>query len=293
MGEPVVKVMKRIRPRCTAVEACVTRHGTIVAPMMTELVGFEELTPYKGGWCGNEIFADPFDRSVRDKTRRMTYAIGERLKEEGYRGYFELDFLIDEDTGHVYLGELNPRITGASSITNHAVFALSDMPLFLFHLLEWMDVDYELERPADKPALGQAREHRHLEPARDQAHRRHRRGRDRGPADRHLADGRRGPESASPASTPTAGPSRARREAFFLRITGVGDYWYEGADLGILVTRGRLMTDDFELNERARAWISGIKSRFEAVEPSEADGGTRPAPSPLKAHPAPGSFKIL
>ena len=112
--------------------------------MMTELVGFEELTPYKGGWCGNEIFADPFGRAIRDKTRRMTYAIGERLKEEGYRGYFELDFLIDEDTDQVYLGELNPRITGASSITNHAVFALADMPLFMFHLLEWMDVDYEL-----------------------------------------------------------------------------------------------------------------------------------------------------
>ena len=34
----------------------------------------------------------------------MTYAIGERLKEEGYRGYFELDCLIDEDTASVYLG---------------------------------------------------------------------------------------------------------------------------------------------------------------------------------------------
>ncbi len=29
-SEPVVKIMKRIRPRGTAVEACVTRHGTIV-----------------------------------------------------------------------------------------------------------------------------------------------------------------------------------------------------------------------------------------------------------------------
>ena len=144
VDEPVVKVMKRIKPRCTAVEACVTRHGTIVAPMMTELVGFGELTPYKGGWCGNEIYPDPFGRAIKDKTRRMTYAMGERLKEEGYRGYFELDFLIDEDTDRVYLGELNPRITGASSITNHAVFALADMPLFMFHLLEWMDVDYEL-----------------------------------------------------------------------------------------------------------------------------------------------------
>ena len=288
--EPVVKIMKRIRPRGTAVEACVTRHGTIVAPLMTELVGFEELTPYSGGWCGNEIFADPFTRSVRDKTRRMTYAMGERLKEEGYRGYFELDFLIDEDTGQVYLGELNPRITGASSITNHAVFALSDMPLFMFHLLEWMDVDYDLSirhlnqrwaRPENIDAWSQL-------------------------VIKHTADTVGVVTEAPPTGIwrmDEAGQVRfsrfdthrraveSEREAFFLRVTGIGDYWYEGADLGILVTRGRLMTDDFELNERAKAWIAGLESLFEAVEAT--DTGTRPSPSTLKAHPAPGAFKIL
>ena len=51
------------------------------------------------------------------------------------------------------------------------------------------------------------------------------------------------------------------------------------------------MTDDFELNERAKAWIAGLESLFEAVE--AADTGTRPSPSTLKAHPAPGAFKIL
>ena len=61
--EPVVKVMKCIRCREAAIEACVTRHGTIVTPLMTELVGFPELTPYTGGWCGNEIFANAFTRS--------------------------------------------------------------------------------------------------------------------------------------------------------------------------------------------------------------------------------------
>ena len=52
LEEKEVKVMKRINCRGAAIEACVTRHGTIVAPLMTELVGFKELTPYKGGWCG-------------------------------------------------------------------------------------------------------------------------------------------------------------------------------------------------------------------------------------------------
>ena len=45
----------------------------------------------------------------------------------------------------MYLGELNPRVTGASSITNVTAVAYGDMPLFLFHLLEFMDIDYEID----------------------------------------------------------------------------------------------------------------------------------------------------
>jgi len=55
----------------------------------------------------------------------------------------------------------------------------------------------------------------------------------------------------------------SEREAFFMRITGPGDYRYEGADLGILITRGRSMDDNFRLNIRARDWIRGIKSHYD------------------------------
>ena len=44
----------------------------------------------------------------------MAERFGNQLLAEGYRGYFDLDFLIDTDSGEVYLGELNPRICGAS-----------------------------------------------------------------------------------------------------------------------------------------------------------------------------------
>ena len=67
----------------------------------------------------------------------MAFRFGNQLIKEGYRGYFDLDFLIDEKDGEVYLGELNPRICGASSITNHSAFAYADAPLFLFHLMEF------------------------------------------------------------------------------------------------------------------------------------------------------------
>jgi hypothetical protein len=51
-------------------------------------------------------------------------------------------------------------------------------------------------------------------------------------------------------------------EGFYLRITSPGDYLYEGADLGILITPGRLMTEDHQLNERAHAWIRAIHGQY-------------------------------
>ena len=52
---------------------------------------------------------------------------------------------MDLDSDEVYLGELNLRISGASSMTNVTAGAYSDIPLFLFHLLEFMGVEYSLD----------------------------------------------------------------------------------------------------------------------------------------------------
>src|SRR5690606_18736630 len=84
------KIVQRSNCRGAAMEACVPRHGTLVAPLMTELVGFKELTPYKGGWCGTEIFADTFTPEIRAKARRYAKKFGDQLLKEGYKGYFEL-----------------------------------------------------------------------------------------------------------------------------------------------------------------------------------------------------------
>ncbi|MBZ0204826.1 MAG: biotin carboxylase [Flavobacteriales bacterium] len=283
-AEKECKVMKRINCRGAAMEACVTRNGTVVAPLMTELVGFKELTPYKGGWCGNEIFADAFTPSIRRKTRKYAQLFGDQLRKEGYKGYFELDFLIDQDNGEVYLGELNPRITGASSITNHAVFAMSDAPLHLFHIMEWMGQPYELNvnalnrrwaRAENIDSWGQM-------------------------VIKHTEDNVRTVTAA-----PRSGIWRMRpdgtiyfwrmdthrryveheNEAFFLRITRVGDWLYEGADIGILVMRGRMMSDDFKLLERSKKWLKAMKDQYK----SKAPGDQRTEPYALEI----GGFKMM
>jgi hypothetical protein len=253
--------MKRIRCRGAALEACVTRHGTIVGPLMTELVGFPELTPYRGGWCGNEVFAGAFPHEVRDQARNSTFRFGEALRKRGYRGYFECDYLYDLDTHEVYLGEVNPRVTGASSMTNLASFAHADAPLFLFHLLEFSGAEFEL----DVAALNE----RWSDP-------------DNIDNWSQLVIKHTGESVECVTAAPASGiwtltdagavefvrpqthrrTARDERNAFWLRIAGVGDYFYEGADLGILVTPGRLMDDDFALTDRAKAWIAGIRAQY-------------------------------
>lgn len=281
---PEVKIMKRIRCRGSALEACVTRHGTIVGPLMTELVGFNELTPYRGGWCGNEVFDGAFDAKTRERAREAAIAFGNELRDMGYRGYFEIDYLTDLDTGEVFLGECNPRITGASSMTNLACFAHADAPLFVFHLLEWMGVEFDLDidelnarwaDPANIDSWAQL-------------------------VIKHTSDDVDRIVAAPPSGIwelDESGEIRHVRmqthrrtvqyenRAFFLRISGPGDYRYEGADLGILVSPGRFMDDDFKLTTRARAWIRGIQSMYAGtpLESSEV----------LESGIDPGGFKLL
>ncbi len=144
-GQQDLKVMKRIRNVEVCIEGTVTRHGTVIGPAMTSLVGYSELTPGKGSWCGNDIWREVLPSAQTRTAREMVGKLGDILRREGFRGYFEVDLLHDLDSDQLYLGEVNPRLSGASPMTNLTTEAYADIPLFLFHLLEYMDVDYELD----------------------------------------------------------------------------------------------------------------------------------------------------
>jgi hypothetical protein len=234
-----VKVMRRINNHPVAVEAVLTRRGTVVGPFMSELTGHSKLTPYRGGWCGNEMFPEVLTGDLRAKAAELVRRLGDRLGIEGYRGFFEVDVLVDTDTDDVYLGELNPRISGASSITNVTAGAYADVPLFVFHLLEFMDVDFDFD-------LGEINERwqelaavdvwsqmiiKETSPVVERIDTAASTGQYSLDADGALVFRR---------ATLDWHQLQNGSEAFFLRIYGVGDYRWKGADLGVLVTKERL-----------------------------------------------------
>jgi biotin carboxylase len=255
-----LKVMRRIEHRAIAVEAVLTRHGTLVGPLMNDITGHPELTPYRGGWAGNDYPAT-LTADQKQRARHLTRRLGDQLAAEGYVGFFEVDYLVDTQSGELYLGELNPRISGISPMTNVTAGAYADMPLFLFHLLEYLDLDYEV----DIDEINERWSHEAAVDVWSQL------------ILKETADGVDLLTAAPRTGVYTIAPDGSadfRRhaydwhgiiddsEAFYMRILAAGDFRYKGADLGALVTRGRLQADDNTLERRCVQWISGIRGHF-------------------------------
>jgi len=157
------------------------------------------------------------------------------------------------------------RISGASSITNVTAGAYADVPLFLFHILEYMNVDFDLDVDEinerwEELASGDLWSQMVMKETDDIVQ-------------RLTATPRTGQYSLD--STGALVFRRAaldwhqlqnEAEAFFLRIYAPGDYRWKGADLGVLVTKGRLQVDSTTgksgLTIRARHLIDSIRAEY-------------------------------
>jgi Carbamoyl-phosphate synthase L chain, ATP binding domain len=270
-----LKVMRRINHLPGTVEAVATRHGTLVGPMQTDITGFAEVTPYKGGWCGNDVFTGSMEKE-RKAVLRMAQKLGDRLYAAGYKGAFCMDFLIDTDTREVYLGEINPRISGASPLTNLITSTYGGCPIYMFHLLEYMNVDWEIDLSEVQQRWSEFDNWSQLIL--------------KYPVDQ-VEMITKAPSSGIYRMDKSGEIKLVRKsidwfvvsdedEAFYLRVYSAGDYRYHGADLGILVSRGRFQTDDRKLTPRAKAWVAAINGEFEAIPVT---GSSAPVPPPMHA----------
>ena len=262
-GEACVKVMRRVNCTGAAIEACATRWGTFVGPLLTELIGIDSLTPYPGGWCGNELYEAAFTPEVRQQVLHDTSAIGDELYRRGYRGYFELDFLIDLDTRAVYLGELNARITGISAMTNMSRFSSDNIPLFLFHLLEYdpevrltLDVDAYNSAVLLQGASGIAAQVilKYLE----------------SPLQIITQAPVTGVYTMDAQSTLTLQRESCNRlealatdQVYVLRIMAVGEYAYKGGDLAIMFLNRAIRDPLGKLTADAEQWVGALQACFE------------------------------
>lgn len=140
------------RLKSLAITGVATHAGTVLGPLLAELIGHQHITPNRGGYCGDELRVAYYEDHETDmKVRREVPLYAERLgnylyKELGYRGVFGFDFVADDDTKEVFLMEVNPRFAGTNNISELVYEANNHrFPIFLFHCLEFMGVKINID----------------------------------------------------------------------------------------------------------------------------------------------------
>ncbi len=127
-----------------SMEGCVTPWGILVSPLQLQLVDIPEVLPPTGfgRFCGHQWGYDlPGETWVEQTARIITQQVGRAMAQEGYRGIFGLDFLLDERKRALRVLECNPRYTGAFPTLTLLQLHQGLPPLELFHLLSWMGED--------------------------------------------------------------------------------------------------------------------------------------------------------
>ena len=132
-----------------------TRRTAVFAPSV-QILGEPECSDLRFGFCGNDYpSAAALAEPVLAEVASQTEALGDHLRELGYRGVFGVDLVID-GRGRVFPCEVNPRFQNSTALLN---FGLADSPAAtpaVAHLASFADAVGEISsRLVQAPPLSQ------------------------------------------------------------------------------------------------------------------------------------------
>lgn len=154
-------VMPFIQGTSASVVACATRHGVFSSRINNQIIDRPEVMNTNKGsgvFVGHE-FTTRYSEKIEKQARELVVKIGEYMYEHGYKGIFGIDIIVDTKNQKVYPVECNARYTGAFPMISSIHEKNKIVPLDIFHLLELMDVEYEvnfnaIQKLYSKPITG-------------------------------------------------------------------------------------------------------------------------------------------
>lgn len=135
-----------------SINLATNKAGIFIAPLMSELIGFDVLTSFSFGYCGNEFLTQYFedqevDLQIRKKITEITEKFGKYIYENKLiRGSFGFDIAVDVDTHEVFFLEVNARMTGSNALSFSLYQAQGHcFPFFLYHCADYLDLELALD----------------------------------------------------------------------------------------------------------------------------------------------------
>ena len=131
-----------------SVAVCATRHGALVSSIQTQVMDIPEVLKVHRGngfFCGHDWTYRKYSPSLNEQAMRIAQTLSGYMWAKGYRGIFGIDLVVDEKAHVVYPVECNTRYTGAFPMLSMLHVRNGAIPMDLFHILEFLDVDYEID----------------------------------------------------------------------------------------------------------------------------------------------------
>lgn len=134
----LVKFSPFIRGYSLTNNCCLTSSGLIQSPPALQLTGIKTLTRNQFATVGRQ-WPSMTSQNVVKKIKKITLKFSKSIKKIGYRGFFGLDFLVDQNQ-KVYLLECNPRLTASFAFYTHLEIQQKLFPLFLLHVSQFIKI---------------------------------------------------------------------------------------------------------------------------------------------------------
>ncbi len=133
-----------------SMQCCVTRYGVFCGPLQKQIVAHPLLANLEARegdkFCGGEVlFTQASSSTMELEAQKIAHIIGEKLQQQGYRGIFGIDFLIDKNDSRLLPIEINPRVTGMTPMLT-MMYRQGDIPFYLLHILELLNIDYQIDK---------------------------------------------------------------------------------------------------------------------------------------------------
>lgn len=138
-----IKIVRFIEGKTVLNNACIFRHQILVGPPAQQIGAIKGLTSLPGATCGRQWPAN-LTPGQEKEIERLTDRVGQIMNSSGYRGYFGLDFIVENRTGKIFLSENNARLTASVPFFSKLEQKADENPLLLYHISSFLD-DYPIE----------------------------------------------------------------------------------------------------------------------------------------------------
>ncbi|OGG02488.1 hypothetical protein A2W14_01670 [Candidatus Gottesmanbacteria bacterium RBG_16_37_8] len=143
--QTTVKVSRYINGFTVLNNCCLYKDKVLVSPPALQINGFSKLSSRQYVTCGRQWPLIPFEKSTVSDIFKLSQKIGRIMNKSGFKGYFGLDFLIEGNSGRLYVSEINGRLTAASAFYAKLERGKDLIPLLAYHYASFLGIDLPVE----------------------------------------------------------------------------------------------------------------------------------------------------